>query len=60
MNDSDYEISWSLSSWLLAVFVILPLWWFGSNLVIWVSWWLVFNVSYFLVIFLYAILGYPQ
>jgi len=38
MAARDNDTSWSCSSWLLAVFVILPLWLFAGHFIAWASW----------------------
>ncbi len=59
MDDSKYEISWSCSSWLLAVFVILPLWLMASSLVMVVSFVASLYVSYLALLLSKHFLGYP-
>lgn len=57
MDDSNHEISWSCSSWLLAVFVILPLWLMASHLLIAVSYVASLFLSVPILVLSYLILG---
>ena len=59
MDDSKHEISWSWSSWLIAVFVILPLWLMASYLVIWVSYVASLCLSFLALLLSKHFWGYP-
>ena len=60
-DDHDDKISWSCSSWLLAIFVILPLFDMATGLLVVVSYLASFVVAipilalYFLIVFLFQI-----